>query len=37
MKISGLDDENCARGTQLKFMGHQHDDDSALSIKRIIS
>ena len=30
-EISGLYDENCARGTHLKFMCHPHNDDSSLS------
>ena len=30
LKISGLYNENWARGTHLKFMLHQHTDDSSL-------
>ena len=31
LKISGLYDENCARGMHLKFMRHWHNDDSVFS------
>ena len=36
LKISGLYDENCARGKHLKFMHHPHNDDSAI-VKGITS
>ena len=36
LKISGLYDENCARGTHLKFMHHRHNNDSA-KVKGITS
>ena len=29
LKISDLYDENCARGMNLKFMHHTHNDDGA--------
>ena len=31
LKISGLFDENCARGTHLKLMLHPHNGDSELA------
>ena len=36
LKISGLYDENCARGMHFKFMCHPHNEDNAF-VKGITS